>query len=123
MDGFTLSDKQQLLMYIIATSPRTGGHFLCDLLASTQICGHPSEYLLLQTEHKWRTLLRCRTRQEYLDFYLKKGWSTNGVFGAKLTWRQFCEFTSELGGGPSLNNQERVSVLGVNLAKGDFPAK
>ncbi len=64
-----------------------------------------------QTEHKWRNLYGCRTRQEYLDLYLSKGWSANGVFGAKLTWWQFREFTAELAGSPSLNNRERALVL------------
>jgi trehalose 2-sulfotransferase len=94
------------LIYIIATTPRTGGHYLCDLLGSTGICGHPSEYLLIETDAKWRKRCRCQTRLEYLDFYLNAGLSANGVLGAKLTWRQYCEFRAELGGSESLNSRQ-----------------
>jgi trehalose 2-sulfotransferase len=98
------------LIYIIATTPRTGGHFLCALLAGTGVCGHPSEYFLRRTE-LWRNRSRCRTRQQYLEFYLNEGLTTNGVIGAKLTWSQFCEFTAELGRNPFLRDQERASLL------------
>jgi LPS sulfotransferase NodH len=80
-------------------------------LTGTEVCGRPSEYALGQVEHKWRDLHGCRTRQQYLDFYLRKGLSTNGIFGAKLTWWQFCEFTAELAGSSSLSNQERALLL------------
>jgi len=99
------------VIYIIATTPRTGGHFLCELLTGTEVCGRPSEYVLRKTVHKWRDLYGCRTRQEYLDVYLRKGRSANGVFGAKLTWWQFCEFTAELAGSASLTNRERALAL------------
>jgi trehalose 2-sulfotransferase len=112
--GFVSSETEHCLsnsMYIIAATPRTGGHLLCELLASTEICGRPHEYVLLKNEHIWRNSYGCRTRQEYRAYYLQRGWSANGVFGAKLTWWQFCELTAELGGEPLLNSPNRASVI------------
>ena len=37
--------------------------------------------------------------------------SANGVFGAKLTWWQFCEFTAELARSEYLTREERAFVL------------
>jgi trehalose 2-sulfotransferase len=98
-------------MYIIATTPRTGGHLLCDLLSSTAVCGRPTEYVLLEAEHIWRNIGGCQSRQEYLNYYLRNGWSDNGVFGAKLTWGQFCQFTADLARTSELDNQSRASVV------------
>jgi trehalose 2-sulfotransferase len=108
------------LLYIIATTPRTGGHFLCDLLASTEICGRPSEYLLPQNERKWQKRCSCRTRAEYLAFYLNRGLSVNGVLGAKLTWRQFCEFTAELNGSECLSNLARGLLLERTFCRSEY---
>lgn len=99
------------LACIIATTPRTGGHLLSDLLSSTQVCGRPSEYVLHHADYIWRSFEGCTSRREYLNYYLRHGWSANGVFGAKVTWRQFCALTEDLTGRSSFNYSLRAQVL------------
>jgi LPS sulfotransferase NodH len=99
------------LACIIATTPRTGGHLFSDLLSSTQVCGRPSEYVLPHADYIWRCFEGCTNRREYLNYYLRHGWSANNVFGAKVTWRQFCAFTEDLTGRPSLNHRLRAQVI------------
>lgn len=99
------------MIYIIATTPRTGGHLLCELLSSTAVCGRPAEYVLRQAPNIWRNIAGCRNREEYLAYYLRAGWTQNGTFGTKLTWWQFCEFTAELGKNPKLNDLERACLI------------
>jgi LPS sulfotransferase NodH len=92
--------------YIIAATPRSGSYFLCELLANTDLCGYPAEYVLDEDEHIWRECLGCSSREEYLDHFLRRGWSKNRVFGAKLTWRQFTRFAEDLLGRPCPNDAE-----------------
>ncbi len=77
--------------YIIAFTPRSGSHFLADLLSGTHVCGHPAEYLPPEDRNGG-----SEERSAYLRNYLRRGRTGNGVFGAKLSWRQFCRLIRDL---------------------------
>lgn len=68
--------------YAILTTPRSGSTYLCELLQSTQIAGHPSEHLRLAAQE---LALYCNfnylTLLEHLITYRI---SDNGVFGTKI---------------------------------------
>lgn len=68
--------------YAILTTPRSGSTYLCDLLDSTGIAGHPGEHLRLATQELSRHcnfdyLKLLRNLMEYRT-------TNNGVFGTKL---------------------------------------
>ena len=68
--------------YAILTPPRSGSTYLCDLLASTKIAGHPSEHLRLATQE-----LSLYCNFDYLNLLgnvMQYRTTDNGVFGTKL---------------------------------------
>ena len=68
--------------YAILTTPRSGSTYLCDLLNSTAIAGHPSEHLRLATQELAR---HCNFNYlKLLDNLLEYRTTSNGVFGTKL---------------------------------------
>jgi LPS sulfotransferase NodH len=78
--------------YLIATTPRTGGWLLCDLLRQTGAAGRPGEYGSARDRATWRGFYGFATHRTYFDA-LKELYSTpNGVSGVKLMWPQLVEF-------------------------------
>jgi LPS sulfotransferase NodH len=107
--------------YLICSTPRSGSTFLCELLKSTGVAGRPEEYFearastglpprprdyldgLSRTEAGIRDDQRpphapAHSDLRGLDDYrqhlartLRLGTTGNGVFGAKLMWRQLSE--------------------------------
>lgn len=70
------------ISYAILTTPRSGSTYLCDLLDSTNIAGHPSEHLRLAAQE---LSLHCNFNYLRLLKNLKQYRTTdNGVFGTKL---------------------------------------
>ncbi|GMU70743.1 MAG: hypothetical protein HS109_05615 [Burkholderiales bacterium] len=76
---------------VICSTPRSGSYLLCRQMVNAGL-GIPTEYLRAQT----RTALRTRWRDGapgdagYLDAVEEHRTTGNGVFAAKLQWRQ-CE--------------------------------
>jgi trehalose 2-sulfotransferase len=68
--------------YAIVTTPRSGSTYLCDLLKSTAIAGHPSEHLRLATQELSRY---CNFNYlKLLDNLQEYRTTKNNVFGTKL---------------------------------------
>lgn len=68
--------------YAIVTTPRSGSTYLCDLLKSTAIAGHPSEHLRLATQELSRY---CNFNYlKLLDNLQEYRTTKNSVFGTKL---------------------------------------
>jgi trehalose 2-sulfotransferase len=70
------------ISYAIFTTPRSGSTYLCDLLDSTKIAGHPSEHLRLATQE-----LACHCNFDYLRLLynlMQYRLTNNGVFGTKF---------------------------------------
>ncbi|MEN9568273.1 MAG: hypothetical protein RLZZ69_3469 [Cyanobacteriota bacterium] len=70
------------LSYAIVTTPRSGSTYLCDLLDSTAIAGHPSEHLRLATQELTRHF--NFNYLKLLDNLMEYRTTNNGVFGTKL---------------------------------------
>lgn len=76
-------------IYLIASQPRSGSHYLASLLRGTEQAGVPLEYF-----HKahWKLWVkRCRRDNPLSAFRILCQLRTtpNGVFGVKTHWRQF----------------------------------
>lgn len=76
-------------IYVIASQPRSGSHYLAALLRGTGQAGVPLEYF-----HKghWKSWVkRCRRENPLSAFRILCQLRTtpNGVFGVKAHWRQF----------------------------------
>ena len=78
----TQNPQKPKTSYAILTPPRSGSTYLCDLLASTNIAGHPSEHLRLATQE-----LSLHCNFDYLNLLgnvMQHRTTDNGVFGTKL---------------------------------------
>jgi trehalose 2-sulfotransferase len=78
--------------YVVATVPRTGSSFLCDLLVRTGVLGEPVE--LATTEFRDDYCKRWSIPSDVSDTNflitgVRKSTSKNGVFGVKLLANQF----------------------------------
>lgn len=74
--------QKPAISYAILTPPRSGSTYLCDLLDSTAISGHPSEHIRLATQE---LALHCNF--DYLNLLgnlMEHRTTSNGVFGTKL---------------------------------------
>lgn len=79
--------------YIICGTPRTGSTFLCHLLASTGVLGHPESYFREPDEATWARRFDLRVEgQRVHDYHLfaravrDSATTPNGVFGARIMW-------------------------------------
>lgn len=70
------------ISYAILTTPRSGSTYLCELLASTKIAGHPSEHLRLATQE---LAYHCNFNYlKLLDNLMTYRITNNSVFGTKF---------------------------------------
>ena len=70
------------ISYAILTTPRSGSTYLCHLLDSTNIAGHPSEHLRLAAQE---LSLHCNFDYlKLLDSLMQCRTTDNGVFGTKI---------------------------------------
>ena len=74
--------KKPSTAYAILTTPRSGSTYLCELLDSTNIAGHPQEHLRLAAQE---LSLYCNFNYlTLLDNLMAYRTSNNGVFGTKI---------------------------------------
>jgi LPS sulfotransferase NodH len=78
--------------YFVCGTPRSGSWLLCGLLASTDVAGRPHEYFWCDTESAACCAWGVSAFGDYLESVLAAGTTTNGVFGAKLTWAYAADF-------------------------------
>ena len=74
--------KKPEVSYAILTTPRSGSTYLCDLLDSTAIAGHPSEHLRFAAQE-----LSLYSNFDYLrllDSVMEHRTTSNSVFGTKV---------------------------------------
>lgn len=78
----SISSKKPRISYAIATTPRSGSTYLCNLLESTNIAGHPSEHLRLAAQELSR---HCNFDYlKLLNNLMTHRITDNSVFGTKL---------------------------------------
>ena len=81
LDTGNLAAKPDI-SYAILTTPRSGSNYLCDLLDSTKIAGHPREDLRLAAQE---LSLHCNFNYlKLLHSLMQYRTTDNGVFGTKL---------------------------------------
>ena len=87
--AISVPQKPQI-SYAIATTPRSGSTYLCNLLESTKIAGYPSEHLRLAAQELSR---HCNFNYlNLLDNLMSYRVTDNGVFGTKLISHFLFEF-------------------------------
>jgi trehalose 2-sulfotransferase len=78
--------------YIVASTPRAGGAYLCAQLWKTGALGGPSEYLAYpggRLGGKLAKRLHASSHADYLAKVIAHRTSTNGVFGVKASFKDF----------------------------------
>jgi trehalose 2-sulfotransferase len=120
--------------YLVCATPRSGSTLLCELLKDTGVAGRPEEYFEARSdtglpphpcdylENLPRTgagirddttpprapahssLLGLESYREHLDRSFELGTTANGVFGAKLMWRNLPDLRQFAGELPEYSN-------------------
>jgi len=75
--------------YLIATTPRSGSHYLGHLLTSTGLLGTPMEYFHPKQIENWKNRFGCEHVAEVLPHLFRRRTSATGWFGVKAHWPQF----------------------------------
>lgn len=82
--------------YFICGTPRSGSFLLCEALKNTRLAGMPEEYFWRGDEPAWRERWGVSTYAEYVAAAIRQGTTGNGVFGAKVMWGYWGDFTGKL---------------------------
>lgn len=101
-------------IYVIASQPRSGSHYLAALLRATGNAGVPLEYFHRAHWKSW--VKRCRRDNPLAAFRILCQLRTtpNGVFGLKAHWRQF-QFACSL-----RLEQELTSAKFIQITRDDL---
>jgi trehalose 2-sulfotransferase len=127
--------------YLVCATPRSGSTLLCELLKDTGVAGRPEEYFEARSdtgvpphpgdylENLPRTgvgirddttpprapdhssLLGLESYRDHLDRSFELGTTPNGVFGAKLMWRNLPDFQQLTGELPEYANFDLYQLL------------
>ncbi len=90
-----LTGKETIqISYLICTTPRSGSNFLCEVLDSTGIAGHPQEYFW--NPPFWYAQWGVSDFPSYFRRILQEGSTPNGIFGMKMMWYELEEFLPQL---------------------------
>jgi trehalose 2-sulfotransferase len=110
--------------YVICATPRTGSTYLCQLLSSTGMLGHPESYFREVDEGWWCAELSVEAHNghalDYPDFAraVRTHASTpNGVFGVRIMWDSLEPTIQRLRQSPQ---QADLDVLDHHLGKASF---
>jgi LPS sulfotransferase NodH len=77
-----------VLSFVVCSLPRSGSSLLCDVLASTELAGAPSEYFDADQMAEFGRAWGVTTFEQYLTALVAKKTSPNGVFGVKAHYHQ-----------------------------------
>lgn len=77
---------------VIASTPRSGSHFLGHTLHRTQHFGFPLEYSNPRNKSKWEEIFDVRGIENILNCLKKKRTSPNGVFSIKAHYSHLPQF-------------------------------
>jgi LPS sulfotransferase NodH len=81
--------------YLIASTGRSGSHYLGHLLFATQSLGAPLEYLHSGHYEKWRTLSGKTEFPDVLNYIYDRRTSPTHWFGMKAHWPQFAHIADD----------------------------
>ncbi len=97
-------------VYLIASSQRTGSHYLCHLFFSTGRLGSPFEYFHRRNFKTFRKRFQTKRPEPTMRKLMAMRTSPNGWFGIKAHWGQFSN-REDLGFEPSLVPVDRYVYL------------
>ena len=80
--------------YLIASSGRTGSHYLAHMLFQTMQLGSPFEYLKPTHLNRWKNLLEKTDNTGVFTELMLRRTSPSGWFGLKAHWPQFAPVAS-----------------------------
>jgi trehalose 2-sulfotransferase len=90
--------------YLLCSTPRTGSTWLCGLLESSGVAGHPASYFRKADEHRFADqwgLSGARDKPlwygEFVTAAVAAGTTDNGVFAARVMWGTLDEILDRLG--------------------------
>ena len=82
------SMSTELKFLVIAAAPRTGSYFMCDLLWSTGDLGRPAEFACDFDVENWKETQGYLSYQEYLDDFVLRHSTPNGICACKaMPWQ------------------------------------
>jgi trehalose 2-sulfotransferase len=79
------------LSFVVCSLPRSGSSLLCDLLASTELAGAPTEFFDLNQMNEFKRLWDVQSFDAYMDALVARKTSPNGVFGVKAHYHQLVD--------------------------------
>jgi LPS sulfotransferase NodH len=79
------------ISFIVCATPRCGSSLLCELLASTELAGAPTEFFDLEQMGEFQRLWGTATLDDYVEALFAKKTSPNGVFGIKTHYHQLVD--------------------------------
>jgi LPS sulfotransferase NodH len=97
---------------MVCATPRSGSSLLDEALKNTGIMGIPDEYFLPRNQRLWQKAWNTPTFSEYMAEVLRRGTSSNGVFGTKMMWGYFSHFRKQVRHLPG--NRYRATQEGLN---------
>ena len=97
--------------YLICATNRTGSFLLCEALKNTGLAGNPEEYFWRGDEPFWKERWGVSDYGDYLIKAIEQGTTSNGVFGAKIMWGYFDDFTGKLKQIPDYRSADLPSLL------------
>jgi trehalose 2-sulfotransferase len=127
--------------YFVCATQRSGSTLLCELLKNTHLAGYPEEYFdalrstgvpqrpleyfIGATDEALAEIFQGRTHpdeerrqpppgisfESYVNSIIEQCTSANGVFGTKVMWNYFPDFTSKLRDIPRFHDQPTSAIL------------
>lgn len=82
-EDYPTADKEPKVKYMIASLPRTGSNYLCNLLWSRNNLGKPAEYFNIARMTRKEFVPHAYNDISFLDNLFKHRTSPNGVFAVK----------------------------------------
>lgn len=102
-------------LFIVATTPRSGSHFLCHNFRRTGVFGCPLEYFAEGRFKDWAKKSSSNLPHETLSFIMSKRTSMNGLFGVKCHWPQFINFNHDL-----ISDYLNLSTPFIRISRNDI---
>lgn len=97
-------------VYVVASIPRTGSHFLCDLLRQCCDLGSPFEYLNKGRRQQWLDSASAENPGQMLNLLAQRRTSPSGWFGCKTHWRDFEDGLTDPGVAAFLANPHYIHI-------------
>lgn len=98
-------------VYLIASTPRSGSHYLGHLLQASGQCGTPLEYLNPVHQRAWEQKLDASGPEDVFRRLFRRRTSASGWFGIKAHWWQFDRYAANAGLQELLDIREYVRTL------------